>query len=248
MAVTGRPVQDLPLVNHERRDCGARKTLRPEQAAMSEHSQFNDERDAFWARVRASLVAMRPGRREEREPAYGTAAIARSLGARIGGRIEDALHGAWTRCAAGRVSLCVLAIEVDRFRELHHAYDRETIDADMAEVQRAIRACLPRTSDACLRHGRGGFVVVMADYPVLMAGKLARAIAAAVAGLGIAHKESHAGIVTVSSGLAVINPQGRLDRGVFAAATTALARAQRRGLGQVETVDLRPRQQEKRAG
>lgn len=217
---------------------------------MTDHSLLKDERDAFWARVRASLAAMRPGRREAREPLYGTAAIGRAFGAgaRMGGRIEDALRGAWMRCAAGKVSLCLLAIEVDRFRDLHHAYDRETIEEGMAQVQRAIRGCLTRPADLCLRHGRSGFVIVMADYPALMAGKLARVIAEAVADLAIAHKESHAGIVTVSSGIAVANPQGRLDRGVFEAAVAAAARAQRRGLGQVETVDLRPRQQERRAG
>jgi diguanylate cyclase (GGDEF)-like protein len=217
---------------------------------MTDHTLHKDERDAFWGRVRASLAAMRPGRREERAPAYGTAAIGRSFGvrARMGGRIEDALRGAWMRCAAGKVSLCLLVIEVDRFTELHHAYDRDTIEAEMAEVQRAIRGCLTRPTDICLRHGRGGFVVVLADYPVLMAGRLAKVIAGAVAELAIAHKGSHAGVVTVSSGLAVANPQGKLDRGVFEAAVTAVKRAQRRGLGQAETVDLRPRQQERRAG
>jgi len=213
---------------------------------MPQSSPIKDERDAFWNRVRASLAAMRPGRRDAREPAYGTAAIARAREGR--GRLDDVLRGAWDRCAAGKVPLCVMVIEVDRFRELHHAYDAQTIETAMGKLHRTIRSSLSRPGDTCMRHGRGGFVVVLPDYPVLMAAKLAKAMAGAVSDMAIAHKESHAGVVTVSCGVVGIDPQGNVERSVFEAAMAALARGQRRGLGQVEMVDLRAKWREQRAG
>jgi GGDEF domain-containing protein len=75
------------------------------------------------------------------------------------------------------------------------------------------------------------------------AGKIADAIRAQ----GLAHKESHAGIVTVSQGLAVANPQGHYDRKFFEAAADRLKKAQRRGMGRIEAVDLRPAQQQRKA-
>ena len=40
-------------------------------------------------------------------------------------------------------------------------------------------------------------------------------------------------------GLAVVNPEGALDRSVLEAATQAVKKAQRRGIGRLEIVDLR---------
>ncbi|MEO5613813.1 MAG: hypothetical protein ABIR04_02655, partial [Cypionkella sp.] len=74
----------------------------------------------------------------------------------------------------------------------------------------------------------------------------ANKIALAVRDLGLAHKESHAGLVTIGIGLAVSNPRGHFDRKFFETAAEALKKAQRRGLNRIEAVDLRPAQERKR--
>ena len=79
-----------------------------------------------------------------------------------------------------------------------------------------------------------------------MARACAAKITEAVRQLNLPHKESHAGIVTVSMGLAVSNPQGGYDRRFFETAAEALKKAQRKGLGRIEAVDLRPAQERKR--
>lgn len=202
----------------------------------------------FWTRVRTALGGMRP-LRQERAPAYGQAAIARSIGIkpRLGPRIDEELALGWRLAAARQVSLSLLVIEIDRFAEYFTSYGRAATDDCLLEVLGAIKAALPREADTCLRLGQAGFVLVLPDLPVLMARATAAKIADAVKALALAHKESHAGIVTISQGLAVTNPQGNYDRRFFEAAAEALKKGQRKGMARVEGVDLRPTQKRRKA-
>lgn len=203
--------------------------------------------EPFWTRVRAALGALSPAR-AKRAPAYGQAAIARSIGIKpkLGQLIEDELSLGWANAAGRHVSLGLLVIEIDRSTDYFAAYGKQSMDDCVLAVMQAITDVLPRSGDTCLRLGRAGFVVVLPDLPGLMARATANKIAEAVRGLTLAHKESHAGIVTVSLGLAVTNPRGTYDRKFFEAGAEALKKAQRRGIGRIEAVDLRPAQQRKR--
>jgi len=212
---------------------------------MTDTAIAKDGADSFWIRVRAALLAVRP---RERVPAYGQAAIARSIGMkpRLGPRIEEELSHGWSQAAARRVSLSLLVIEVDRFAEYFTAYGRAEADQCLLAVMEAIKANLPRPDDTCLRLGASGFVIVLPDLPALMARATAGKIAEMVRELALPHKESHAGIVTLSAGLAVTNPRGNYDRKFFEAADAALKRARRKGMGRMEGVDLRPALERKR--
>lgn len=203
--------------------------------------------EPFWTRVRTALGALRPVR-AERMPAYGQAAMARSIGIRpkLGQLIEDELAQGWAAAASRNVSLSLLVIEIDRSAEYFTAYGKESTDDCVFTVMRAIADVLPRPGDSCLRLGRAGFVVVLPDLPALMARATAGKITEEVRRLMLAHKESHAGLVTVSIGLAVANPRGAYDRKFFEAGVEALKKAQRKGIGRLEAVDLRPAQQRRR--
>jgi diguanylate cyclase (GGDEF)-like protein len=192
--------------------------------------------DGFWARVRAAL-----GRGEDAlQPAYGRSEIGRSNRLpRPAQRIDDELRRGWDEAAQRRVSLCVLLMEMDGLAEYVAAYGREALEPTLHVLETTIRALLPRETDLCLRSGRGGFALILPDMPLLMARDLASRVAAAVRKAGLAHRESHAGQVTLSMGLAAVNPHGALDRNVFATATDAVKKAQRRGLARLEVVDLR---------
>jgi diguanylate cyclase (GGDEF)-like protein len=203
--------------------------------------------EPFWTRVRAALGALSPVR-SERGPAYGQAAIARSIGIKpkLGQLIEDELVHGWANAAGRHVSLGLLVIEIDRSTDYFGAYGKQSTDDCVLAVMQAITDVLPRSGDTCLRLGRAGFVVVLPDLPGLMARATAHKITEAVRRLSLAHKESHAGIVTVSLGLAVTNPRGSYDKKFFEAGAEALKKAQRKGIGRLEAVDLRPAQQRKR--
>ena len=193
-------------------------------------------KDGFWARVRAAL-----GRRDGDEPAYGQAAIARARGGRTqsGTRMQDLLRQGWAVAAQRNVSLCVMTPEIDRFAPYHAAHGAAAVEETMSALTSISAGLLPRPGDGCLRMGANGFMLVLPDMPLLMARDLAGRIAGAVRGAGLANRESHAGQVTLSIGLAVVNPQGKPDRKVTEAAMQALRKAQRRGLARLEIADLR---------
>ncbi|MFK4812763.1 diguanylate cyclase domain-containing protein [Devosia sp. ZW T5_3] len=206
-----------------------------------------DSAEHFWGRVRTALGALRPVR-QERGPAYGQAAIARQIGMKpkLGARIEEELTRAWEGSAEAGVSMSLLVIEIDRYREYFGCYGKGATDDCVMTVMQTIADALPHDDDTCLRMGRATFVVALPDMPALMARTLAQKISKAIRGQGLAHKESHAGTVTVSVGLAVTNPQGAFDRTFFEAGAQALKKAQRKGMGRLEVVDLRPAQEQRR--
>lgn len=190
--------------------------------------------DGFWARVRSVLG------RGEPVPAYGHASIGSpAKKARPAQRIEENLRHGWVESAQRHVSLCVLALELDRYPEYFAAYGRDAVEHSLDRLHEAIQQLLPRATIECLRHGRSGFVLILPDMPVLMARELASKIAVAVRHEGLPNRESHAGQVTLSMGLSVTNPQGTFDRSVLNNASQAVKRAQRRGLARLEVVDLR---------
>ena len=214
---------------------------------MTDTAITKEQTEPFWMRVRAALGAMRPVRRE-RAPAYGQSAIARSMGMKpkLGARIEEELNHGWNQSAALRVSLSLVVIEIDRFADYFAAYGQDEAEQCLLAVMQAITSSLPRQSDSCLRLGAASFVIVLPDLPALMARSIAAKIADAVRDLAMPHKESHAGIVTLGMGLAVTNPRGGYDRKFFEAAAEALKKAQRKGMGRMEGVDLRPALERKR--
>ncbi|HEV7344806.1 MAG TPA: diguanylate cyclase [Devosia sp.] len=205
---------------------------------MTDTAIDKQQTDPFWTRVRSALDALRT----VRGPAYGQAAMARSIGIKpkLGVRIEEELASGWERAAARRVSMSLLVIEMDRFADYFTAYGRDEADACLLAVMEAIKAALPREGDGVLRLGPATFVLVLPDLPALMARAMAVKIAETMRQLAMPHKESHAGTVTLSIGLAVTNPRGGYDRKFFEAAAEALKKARRKGLGRMEGVDLRP--------
>lgn len=195
--------------------------------------------DGFWARIRAALSRSV----NTPEPAYGQAAIARNPNkkSRMAQRVDDALRRSWILAAERKVSLCVVALKIDGYADFFAAYGREAVEDSLDALESAIKALLPRETDTCLRQGQAGFVLVLPDMPALMARDLSSRIAASARKLGLANRESHAGQVTMSTGIAVVNPHGALDRAVLDAADQAVKKAQRRGLARLEVIDLRGR-------
>lgn len=200
--------------------------------------------DGLWARIRTALARGA----DVPEPAYGQPAIARNPNKkpRLAQRIDEELRRGWSHCAERNVSLCVLALEIDRYAEYFAAYGREAVEECVESIEETVQAQLSRETDICLRSGQTGFVLVLPDMPALMARELASRIAAALRRQGIPNRESHAGQVTLSTGIAVVNPQGKLDREVLKAAAQAVKKAQRRGLARLEVMDLRGREDKRR--
>ncbi len=189
-------------------------------------------RDGFWTRVRLAL--------------RGQNSAPESPLPRSGG-FEAALARGWDRAAAASAPLTLMLIEIDELADYFTAYGAEAADACFAEVQETLATVLPREGDACVAVSPGRFAVVLPELSPHLAQPIAAAMAQAVRRLGRQHKASHAGTVTVSMGLAVTVPEESLDGRLVDAAQQALRRAQRRGIGRLEVVDLRPRHERQAA-
>ena len=199
--------------------------------------------DGFWARIRAAL-----GRgADSQAPAYGQAAIARNphKKSRTAQRVDEALRRSWSHAAERNVSLCVLALEMDGYADYFATYGRDAVEETLETLESTVRALLPGETHHYVRNARAGFLLVLPDMPALMARDLASRIAVAVRKLGLVNRESHAGQVTLSTGIAVANPQGGVDRAVLEAAQQAVQKAQRRGLARLEVIDLRGRDEKR---
>lgn len=198
--------------------------------------------DGFWTRVRTALTG-RAG-----APAYGQAAISANIGKkrRTGQVVDDELRNCWASAATRNVSLCVMSIEMDRFSEYYAVYGQDAADDCVARLGEIVSSLRPRETIPCLRAGRAGFIMILPDMPVLVARTLVSKINAAVKAEGLINKESHTGLVSMGIGLSVINPRGKHDRKILDLANQALRKAQRRGLGQLDVVDMRSTEDRRR--
>lgn len=195
-----------------------------------------DRTDSLWTRVRSAIGLGEAAR----EPAYGQPAIARRSNRKptIEQSLDAELQRAWTHAGARNVSLCVLAFEIDGGAAYVAAYGQAAMDEAVETLASAIDASLPGEAH-CLQVGQGRLMAVLPDLPMLMGRNLAGKLAQTVRRAGLPNKESHAGIVTLGMGLAVVNPQGEMDRDVIEAARDALQRSLRRGIARLEVIDLR---------
>jgi diguanylate cyclase (GGDEF) domain len=199
---------------------------------MTNATSNTHSRDGFWNRVRLALRG--------HQNAPGTP-LPRS------GGFEAALARGWHKAATAGSPLTLMLIEIDELADYFATYGAQAADACFAEVQETLATVLPREDDACVAVSPGRFGVVLPELSPHLAQPVAAAMAQAVRRLGRPHKASHAGTVTVSMGLAVVVPEGTLDGRLVDAAQQALRRAQRRGIGRLEVVDLRPRQERQAA-
>lgn len=185
--------------------------------------------DSLWARIRA-LLQLTPA---------GRAHAAISLRNGQNRQLDEEMRRCWALAAERHVSLCVVTLEIDCFAEYLAAYGRDASEDCMEALEGAIRSVVGADDARCLRLGQAGFAVILPDLPVLMARSLVGKIMKAVRLEGLVNKESHAGIVTLGCGIAVVNPQGAFAPDVVEAAMATLRRAQRHGLSRIETTDLR---------
>ncbi|WP_320189003.1 diguanylate cyclase [Agrobacterium rosae] len=134
--------------------------------------------------------------------------------------------------------LCLLLIDVDRFKPFNDIYGHPEGDACLAQVAAAISGALRRPGDFCARYGGEEFVVILPNTPQDGARDRADKIRQAVAGLNILHEASETGHVTISVGLASTSKRIQLAGPVLLKrADEALYTAKASGRNRVVTSD-----------
>jgi diguanylate cyclase (GGDEF)-like protein/PAS domain S-box-containing protein len=131
---------------------------------------------------------------------------------------------------------CMALLDIDHFKAYNDAYGHQAGD----EVLRAVGTQLKhqsRTGDSVYRYGGEEFLCIFPEQTVASGLLATQRMRAAVHSLNIAHRLTGAGVVTVSAGLATLDPdRPRSVRDVLKEADDALYLAKSLGRNRVETI------------
>lgn len=108
----------------------------------------------------------------------------------------------WQVCQRHRQPLTIMMIDVDHFKRFNDVYGHQAGDDVLADVAKALRTGLYRTTDFIARYGGEEFAIILPDAGCDDAIEIAERLRNAVESLHIAHAGGVNGGVTVSIGLA----------------------------------------------
>lgn len=133
--------------------------------------------------------------------------------------------------------LCLLLLDVDRFKEYNDHYGHPHGDAVLKAVAACMRNTLNRGGDLCFRVGGDEFACLFSASGEGECLMLAQQIHAAVASCAMEHQDNPpTGLVTLSSGVAFLRPgESRDQEALYELADQALYRAKHQGRNRVST-------------
>lgn len=150
-------------------------------------------------------------------------------------RFDKQLKEEWERASRGNLSVSLLMVDADHFKSFNDLYGHQAGDECLKQIAAALSLAIYRPSDLVARYGGEEFAVIMPTIDEKGARIVADRILEKVAGLAIPHSGSDiASIVTVSVGLATLNPSknNRPDE-LIGRADHALYEAKRMGRNQM---------------
>lgn len=136
-------------------------------------------------------------------------------------------------CSSARAAgepLSVLALDVDHFKAYNDHYGHQQGDTALQRLAGAVRSALYHHEDVMARPGGEEFVVFLPETTLEQGVQVAERVRASVAGADIVHAGSPVGALTVSIGIACLEPGDDGKPGpMLARADEALYRAKRDG-------------------
>lgn len=123
-------------------------------------------------------------------------------------RFDGALEAEFRRAGRSRLPLSLLMIDVDDFKLFNDTHGHQSGDDALRAVANALAATVRRPGDLVARYGGEEFMVLLPGTGEAGAMTLAEAIHAGLETLGLSHIGSPFGRVTVSIGLAALEPRG----------------------------------------
>lgn len=135
-----------------------------------------------------------------------------------------------SRAHAAGQPLSVLALDVDHFKAYNDHYGHQQGDTALQRLAGAVRSALYHHEDIMARPGGEEFVVFLPGTTLEQGVQVAERVRASVAGADIVHAGSPVGALTVSIGIACLEPGDGGEPGpMLARADEALYRAKRDG-------------------
>jgi diguanylate cyclase (GGDEF)-like protein len=151
--------------------------------------------------------------------------------------LEQQVYGAWEELARDDARLVAVMADVDRFKDYNDAHGHPAGDRVLLEVARVLSLQAAGGAWLC-RHGGEEFLVLLRGATLSQGAALAEDLRDTVAALRLAHEGSPHGVVTLSAGVASIEPRLHpMDAGypqLIQDADRALRRAKRAGRNRVE--------------
>lgn len=149
-------------------------------------------------------------------------------------RFDEQIEHEWERAIRARMPISLLIVDVDNFKQFNDRYGHIEGDGCLQRVAGILKGAARRTGDLASRTGGEEFAMLLPGADVAAAAKIADAIRADIAALGIEHFDSSEGRVTVSIGAAALKPtRSQKPRLLLDAADAALYRAKRGGRNRV---------------
>ena len=154
--------------------------------------------------------------------------------------MEAALGEEWERHVSQGLSLSLVYIDIDYFKEYNDTYGHDAGDQALVEIARLFRHSALRSGDQIARYGGEEFLLLLPETPHEDAKKIAGRLHQAVMDRKIEHRGSRiCHFLTVSIGVATIRPSrsetvGRLKR----EADALLYCAKRHGRNRIEAAEI----------
>lgn len=148
--------------------------------------------------------------------------------------LNNHLDRAWRNVARARATLALAMIDVDHFKAYNDHYGHAAGDAALKLVADAIATQARRPMDLAARYGGEEFAIVW-DHPApANLAAMGERMRAAVAALAVPHAKSPTGVLSISIGIAVRQPDGESsDAHLLRAADAALYAAKEAGRDRV---------------
>ena len=151
---------------------------------------------------------------------------------------DERLEQMWERGVAERCSIGIVLIDVDHFKAYNDRYGHQAGDTALRRVAETLQALVTRPADLLARYGGEEFAVLLYAVDGFEAETLADRMRLAVGGLAFEHRGSRNGVVTISAGVALVEPRReRHSRGALQLADEALYQAKVRGRNRVQLLD-----------
>ena len=137
-------------------------------------------------------------------------------------RFDEFLDSEWRRARRNGGDLSVALVDIDYFKKFNDHYGHQGGDECLRRVATALAGSVRRGGDLLARYGGEEFAAILPEVPHAGACTVARALHAAVLGLGLPHAASAvASQVTISVGVATLRPRDVPEQ--TAAALVAMA-------------------------
>jgi diguanylate cyclase (GGDEF)-like protein/PAS domain S-box-containing protein len=154
---------------------------------------------------------------------------------------DDALAREFSRNMRNGDALALVLIDVDYFKPYNDLYGHPAGDAALRAIAQAVTSCLRRPADLAARYGGEEIAVLLPETDQAGAEILAERLRQSVRSLGIEHRGSPMGVVTVSMGAAATSPQigGTTSEDLVCTADHALYAAKAAGRDRVRSLPVR---------